>query len=275
MLRMMILYHALDTDENKKEKKSRYWGRCRDRIIFMANILPARKYLAFDIETAKELPGDFSLWRNHRPLGISCAATWASDADAVRRWHSKTSDGTPAKTMSPKDAKELVDYLRAMADQGYTILTWNGASFDFDVLAEEADAKDDCRACAHEHVDMMFHIVCLLGYPISLEKAAQGLGLPGKSEGMKGGEAPALWAAGEFEKVLTYVAQDVRLALQIAAECEKRKQFAWITQRGMSKFERLPRGWLTVREALKLPVPDTSWMKTPMTRASFIAWMNS
>ena len=30
----------------------------------------ACKYLAFDIETAKELPGDFSLWRNHRPLGI-------------------------------------------------------------------------------------------------------------------------------------------------------------------------------------------------------------
>lgn len=33
-----------------------------------------RKYLAFDIETAKDIPeADFN-WRPSRPLGISCAA---------------------------------------------------------------------------------------------------------------------------------------------------------------------------------------------------------
>ncbi|MDP6494098.1 MAG: hypothetical protein QGI09_01450 [Dehalococcoidia bacterium] len=39
---------------------------------------PRRKYLAFDLEIAKEFPegGD---WRGHGPLGISCAATQASD----------------------------------------------------------------------------------------------------------------------------------------------------------------------------------------------------
>ena len=37
-----------------------------------------RKYLAFDLEIAREIPegGD---WKANRPLGISCAATLASD----------------------------------------------------------------------------------------------------------------------------------------------------------------------------------------------------
>jgi hypothetical protein len=236
--------------------------------------LPPRKYLAFDIETAKELPGDFSLWRNHRPLGICCAATCASDEETPKLWHSKTSSGAPANKMSETDARELVDYLRAMMmEQGYTILTWNGASFDFDVLAEESGAREPCRACVHDHVDMMFHVMCLLGYPISLEKVAQGLGLSGKTAGMSGMEAPMMWAKGDYEKVLAYVAQDVRLALQIALECERRKAFSWITQKGTRKTESLPGGWKTVREALKLPLPDTSWMSKPLVREDFIAWM--
>jgi len=44
----------------------------------------ARRYLAFDIETAKDIPGDDFNWRPHRPLGISCAATLASDSDQPR-----------------------------------------------------------------------------------------------------------------------------------------------------------------------------------------------
>ena len=231
-----------------------------------------RKYLAFDIETAKELPGDFALWRKHRPLGICCAATCASDREPTL-WHSMTSAGKPASRMTPTDAKQLVDYLRESAALGYTILTWNGASFDFDVLAEESGSREHCRACVHDHVDMMFHIVCRLGYPISLEKVAQGLGIPGKAGGMSGSEVPKLWAKGEHEKVLTYVAQDVRLALQIAAESERRKQFAWITQKGTRKTEPLRDGWKTVREALTLPLPDTSWMKTPLAREDFVAWL--
>ncbi len=232
-----------------------------------------RKYLAFDIETAKEVPGDFSQWRNHRPLGIICAATCASDAEP-QLWHSKNADGKPATQMTQTDVNQLVSYLVIMATQGYTVLTWNGAGFDFDVLAEESGARDHCRTCAHDHVDMMFHLVCWLGFGVKLGKAAEGLGLPGKAGGMSGGEAPKMWAAGEYEKVLAYVAQDVRLALQIALECERRREFAWMTARGSRNAKPLVDGWKTVREALELPLPDTSWMTgTPMSREDFLAWM--
>ena len=37
----------------------------------------------------------------------------------------------------------------------------------------------------------------------------------------------------------------------------------------------LPKGWLTVKDALRLPEPDTSWMDKPMSRANFTAWLQS
>ena len=233
----------------------------------------ARRYLAFDIETAKDIPGDDFNWRPHRPLGISCAATLASDSDQPRLWYGKTLDGSPEKRMSQGDAQGLVQHLSDMAADGFSILTWNGLGFDFDILAEESGAAASCRECALGHVDMMFHVFCCLGYPVGLEKAAQGMGLPGKPPGMSGSMAPSLWAQGRFQEVLEYVAQDVRIAMQIAQTGEQRRRFQWITRKGTKSSLPLPNGWLTVRESLKLPEPDTSWMSAPMSRRDFTAWL--
>lgn len=267
------MYHLAADNGYKNEKKTSNPRAVPCKIITMSTSTTARKFLAFDIETAKELPGDFSLWRNHRPLGISCAATLLSDAEAPRLWHSRTSAGTPAGRMTAVDVQELVDYMLEMTAKGYTVLTWNGASFDFDVVAEESGVPAKCKDCVWGHVDMMFHIVCAKGFPVGLERAAQGLGLPGKPPGMEGSQAPQLWARGEHQKVLDYVSQDVRLALQIAVKCEEAKEFVWLTQKGSRGTMPLVGGWKTVREAMQLPLPDTSWMKTPMTRESFLEWM--
>ena len=40
------------------------------------------------------------------------------------------------------------------------------------MLAEESGSGDPCRELALGHVDMMFHIFCEKGFPVSLEKAA-------------------------------------------------------------------------------------------------------
>jgi hypothetical protein len=231
------------------------------------------RYLAFDIETAKEVPGEEFNWRSHRPLGISCAATLASDSSDVRLWHGKKSDGTPAARMTRDDTAGLVQYLSEMVEAGLTILTWNGLGFDFDILAEESAALAHCQEHALGHVDMMFHIVCALGYPVALEKAAQGMGLPGKPAGISGPLAPRLWAAGRYKEVLDYVAQDVRVALQIAQASELRRRFGWITRKGTKNTMPLAKGWLTVREALQLPEPDVSWMSNPLKRRDFTVWL--
>ena len=233
----------------------------------------ARKYLAFDIETAKDVPGEDFNWRPHRPLGISCAATLASDSNELRLWHGKTKDGSPSPRMTPADALGLVQHLLKMAEEGFTILTWNGLGFDFDILAEEAASAGICTQCALAHVDMMFHIVCSLGYPVALDKGAQGMGLPGKPAGMSGIKAPKLWAEGRHKDVLDYVSQDVRMATQIAQTTEQRRRFEWITRKGTKSTLPLPKGWLIVSEALKLPEPDVSWMSNPIKRRDFTAWM--
>jgi hypothetical protein len=232
-----------------------------------------RRYLAFDIETAKDVPGEDFNWRPHRPLGISCAATLASDSNETLFWHGKTSEGTPAKQMTRDDAAALVGYLSKMAQDGFTILTWNGLGFDFDILAEESAAATRCHEFAITHVDMMFHVVCSLGYPVALEKAAQGMGYPGKPAGMSGIKVPKLWAEGRFQEVLEYVAHDVRIAMQVARGAEERRRFEWITRKGAKSSMSLPNGWLTVRDALELPEPDTSWMSSPLRRRDFTAWL--
>jgi hypothetical protein len=233
----------------------------------------ARRYVAFDIETAKDVPGEDFNWRPHRPLGIACAATLATSSSEVVLWHGKTPDGAPAARMTKGDVVLLLEYLCKMTRDGFTILTWNGLGFDFDILAEEAAAATSCKEYALAHVDMMFHIVCSLGYPVALEKAAQGMGLPGKPAGMTGLQAPKLWAEGRHKEVLDYVSQDVRLALQIAEAAERQRTFHWITRKGTKSRMPLPTGWLTVSEALKLPEPDTSWMSSPLKRRDFMSWL--
>ena len=232
-----------------------------------------RKYLAFDIEIVKRLPEGERDWKTSRPLGITCAATLAGDADEPSLWYGRTGDDHPADRMSQPDAMNLVRYLAKMADDGYTILTWNGLGFDFDILAEESKVEEECKRLALDHVDMMFHVFCTLGYPIALDRAAKGMGLAGKPKGMSGALAPRLWAEGKRQKVLDYVAQDARTTLELAQICEKRGHLHWITRRGSTGKMALPSGWVTVHEALKLPQPDTSWMSDPWPRSKFSAWL--
>lgn len=232
-----------------------------------------RKYVAFDIETAKEWP-DGADWRQYRPLGISCAATLPAGAAEAHLWHSVAEDDLPGDRMGRQDAVRLVEHLSSVVDQGYTILTWNGLGFDFDILAEESGMARQCKDLAGGHVDMMFHVFCELGHPVALDAAAQAMNLPGKPEGMTGLLAPRMWAEGKRQEVLDYVSQDARTTLDLATACERQGCFRWITRRGTTKRMPLRGGWLDVGSAAKLPEPDTSWMSRPLSRHKFTAWLH-
>jgi len=94
--------------------------------------------------------------------------------------------------MQRQEVANLVDHWVAMANSGFTIVTWNGLSFDFDVLAEESGQLAECRQLALERIDMMFHIFCVKGFPVGLDNAARGTGIAGKPAGMSGVKAPQL-----------------------------------------------------------------------------------
>lgn len=233
-----------------------------------------RKYLAFDLETAKVVKGrSFSLAKE-RPLGVSCIATLKSDEADPQLWHGHTDSGTPAERMAPDDFNPFLQYMNEAVEAGYTLLTWNGLGFDFDVLAEESQQADTCKSLALAHVDMLFHVFCEKGFPVSLANAAAGLNVEGKTDGISGMEAPVLWKAGRHQEVLDYVAQDVRATLAVGLAAEEQKQFRWITAKGRpSKFP-LRKGWLNVSEARNLPEPDTSWMDRPIPRSNFAGWLD-
>lgn len=233
----------------------------------------AGKYVAFDIETAKIVPGDDFHWQPHRPLGIACIASLASGEAAPRIWLTRDAEGQPAGQMSAADLAAFVDFLVDAAGQGAAALSWNGLAFDFDILAEESQLLESCRKLALGHVDMMFQVVCEKGFPVSLQSAASGLGVPGKLAGVAGVDAPVLSAQGKHDKVMEYVAQDVRTTLAVAEEAERRRMFAWTTRKGTVSTMPLKRGWLSVEEALKLPLPDTSWMSSPPVREEYLWWL--
>jgi hypothetical protein len=84
------------------------------------------------------------------------------------------------------------------------------------------------------------------------------MGLAGKTKGMKGELAPVFWARGEWEKVLGYVARDAPVTREVAQACEGCGELRWVARSGAVRRLVLREGWLTVSEALRLPLPDRS-----------------
>lgn len=233
-----------------------------------------REYLALDIEITKQIPDQCKDWNVLRPFGISCVATITSKGEQ-KIWHSWDENNTVADQMSQNDIVDLINYLNAEIVSGKTIVTWNGLAFDFDVLAEESNWFNACQNLASAHIDMMFHVLCAKGYPLSLDKAAKGMGLSGKPIGINGSLAPKYWAEGRRQDVLNYVMQDAITTLNLFLITENKRYLRWTSNKNNQQTLHLPHGWLPVQEALKLPLPDTSWMKDPLTRNQCIKWLSS
>jgi len=234
------------------------------------------KILAFDLEIVKEIPEGVN-WKDVRPLGISCVATLLNSQPLSMLWYRGYEDLSPSNGgMSIVELQKLLSSLIEATIHGYKILSWNGLSFDFPVLAEESGMYEECKELALNHIDMMFHFFCIKGYMLGLDTAAQGLGLHGKMAGMSGAKAPILWASPDLAdrlKVLRYVHQDAVSTLEVYEESVKQKGIKWISKSGRQNVCWIPSGWKTVKECLDLPLPDTSWMDKPMQREQFMEWI--
>jgi len=231
---------------------------------------------AFDLETAKILPPGVNDLKAHAPLGISCAGIALSDADDVEVW-----SGSPQMTVD--QCRSLVGRLRNFVNEGYTIVTWNGASFDFFVLAHESGMVEECGFLALGHVDLMVTVTFSKGYFLGLDKALAGAGLEGKVKNVRltdgsvltdmgGAQAPVLWKAGEQDAVIEYLKGDVAQLLALATAVEETRTIRWNSNRGKPQSVRIKQQH-TVRDCFQIPEPDTSWMSSPPLRGSFVDWI--
>jgi hypothetical protein len=226
------------------------------------------KYVLFDLET-ELLEGDLDLDRQVPKITIGATLTGEGD---LRLWYEQDEAGqTIGGTLSARRAQELVRYLQQVVQDGVTIITWNGAGFDFRVLAHASGMVVECVELAWEHVDLMFWLHCRRGFSVGLASAARAVGT-GKIAGMSGQDAPRLWEAGEYEQVKQYVAQDVRAMGAVYEAAVRSRALRWVNTQGSTS--RADGQLLSVRQAFELPMPDTSWMRrAPWPREKFVGWM--
>jgi hypothetical protein len=213
-------------------------------------------YVLFDLET-EPIRGPLDLER-HIP-GITVAVTLGG--------------GPSGEVLRPETAAALVDHLVERARAGCTLVTWNGAGFDFRVLAQASGRIEDCIELAWDHVDMMFWFHCVNGFSIGLSRAAEAVG-SGKTPGMSGADAPRLWAQGQYAQVVEYAKQDVRATAAVYEAAVRGNELCWVNSRG--RISRVGGMLCSVREANDRPPPDTSWMRQPpWPRTKFVGWMQA
>jgi hypothetical protein len=236
------------------------------------------KLAAFDLEIAKVLPDWEQDLKHYRPLGISCAAVRLDDG---REFIFQSTPETIA--ISTEGCREIVAALNRLVEEDYTIVTWNGAGFDFDILAEESDDRPGCAELARRHVDLMLIVVALRGHFLGLDAAAAGMRVPGKLKqvrlrdgrvlnGMTGAMAPRLWQEGEREAVLAYLSEDVRVTLEVAQAVAVQRRLFWRSKRGDVNQFTVPKLYSVV-ECLRLPRPKMTGRREGVDLGKITAWM--
>jgi hypothetical protein len=242
--------------------------------------LEPNKYLAFDLEIYKEIPPEVDNWTDIAPLGITCGSTLTSDGQLIT-WYPKGQYDVPLpRQMSPEEVDEMLEYISAMQDDGYKVVTWNGLAFDFAVIHQECsdELKAECKQVATDHIDMMYHFFCVKGYRVGLNAVSIGLGFGGKTEGMSGAQAPVLWQKSVLDRisVLNYVDKDAIITMEICLATEEQGYFQWTSRSGRLNTFNLVNNkwWLAVKEASKLSTPDNSWMDNPVSRKEFTWWLD-
>jgi hypothetical protein len=226
--------------------------------------------LSFDIELADVLelaPGEDL--NSKGPFKIACAA--AFDGTNVTHWYGRDAGGKPAPHMTASDVRAVLVALRAAQKTGTRLLAWNGLAFDLRWMGAAAEDMALAREIALELYDPLFQLFVERGFPVALEKVAQGFGLPIRKL-MSGADAPKEWAAGNHSAVLEYVGQDCRITDLVCVTIESRRALTWITAKGRPSSHPMPK-LVSVRELLTRPEPDTSWMDAPIPRSKFAGWL--
>ncbi len=228
-------------------------------------------FLGFDIEISNVFdlrPGEDL--DKYAPFDISVAATHL-DGGESRLWLSRGADGTPLKNLSRDHARELLDYLEQMQALGHGIVAWNGLSFDLRWIGHVAGDLRRAGRAALKMYDPMFQFFKIKGFPVGLAAVGEGMEIATRKS-MNAADAPSRWCAGEHDAVCTYVEGDARMTVEVVSKIQRRREIAWVTQKGKHSAVPIPR-LRTVEECLSDPMPDQSWMNTPIGQEKFVGWL--
>lgn len=228
------------------------------------------EFLTFDTELASIIVDDGQDWATKGPFDFSVAAT-CDGHEATKVWVSQDERGTPLDRMTQATALSLLQHLREVQQRGTPVISWNGLGFDLRWLGHAAGDLRLAAEVALDHYDPMFQFFCQRGFPVSLAKVAEGLGVEQKKT-MSGKDAPIAWQAGRHAEVMKYVQGDAQITSKIIRKIQTNGGVRWRTLRGGFQVEPMP-SLTRVRDLIKLPTPDQSWMSDPIPKAKFHDWM--
>lgn len=230
-----------------------------------------RKLLSFDIEIANLFqlkPGEDL--DKYAPFDISVAAAVSADDD-VAHWYKRDAQGRPQGCLDATLAREVLRYLRDAQQNEVQVCAWNGLAFDLRWLGHAAGDPLLAAEVALDLYDPMFQFAVMKGFPISLAAAAEGLSIRQKKL-MSADRAPLEWAQGNHQLVIDYVTGDCQITNQVVAAIVERRCVRWKTQKGVIRSESFPE-LRRVRDVMRDPPPDQSWMTAPKPKEAYYAWL--
>jgi hypothetical protein len=229
------------------------------------------KLLSFDIEISDVFElGKYEDIEKYAPFHISVAATAIHNGEE-RIWYSEDADGSPALSVTPQRAHELLEYLDEMQQAGFMVCAWNGLNFDLKWIGHQAEDMALAARIALKSYDPMFQFFNQAGFPVGLAKVAQAMGIS-QEKLMDGADAPKQWRAGNCQEVMDYCLGDCQMTNLIILAIQKAGKTKWVTAKGQVRSKPTPR-FKTVEEVMQDPEPDQSWMDTPMPRLKFYQWV--
>lgn len=231
-----------------------------------------KEFISYDVEIYEDLPKGENI--DLSKIAPSVAA-FCTDYENIHYYED-------SPYMTKETACRLVSDLQKKVGEGFTLFTWNGTHFDLQLLGLYSGMIEECGRLALNHVDGMFLVVSQRGHYLSLDKALFGARIESKLRevelnnkdifsGMNGSKALVLWRAGEYSAVKEYLKYDVIQPLKLANHIQKSGYIRWTSNSG--KKNNLKTEMLTVKECLKLPVVDTSWMKEPPNMIDMYNWI--
>lgn len=229
------------------------------------------KLLSFDIEISDVFEMEkYEDMEKYAPFHISVAATAIHDG-AEQVWYSEDEKGCPVLNLTQQRAHELLEYLDAMQQHEYMVCAWNGLSFDLKWIGHQADDMALAARIALKSYDPMFQFFNQTGFPVSLAKVAQAMGIS-QEKLMDGADAPKQWQEGKYQEVMDYCLGDCQMTNLIVLAIQKAREVQWVTAKGYVSSKPMRR-LKSVEEVIKDPEPDQSWMDTPMPRRKFYQWV--
>ena len=226
--------------------------------------------LSFDIEISDVFDlRPYEDINKYSPFHV-CVASTVVHKGEEKIWYSTDKDEKPFLKMTKVKSNDLLIYLSEMQKKNYMVCAWNGLGFDLRWIGYCAQNMALAAEVALNSYDPMFQFFNQRGFPVSLAKVAEAMGIK-QAKLMTGADAPKQWRAGNYENVIKYVLGDSQITNKIVATIIERRKIDWVTQKNEIRSEPVPK-LKTVEEILKEPEPDQSWMRDPLPRSKYVEW---